>query len=90
MTPTEVHSQNDLQTCKARGILPGMDVLAAIRAAIRRGPDTPATIARRAGLPHSALTRLLAGKTMTFDGAARLADALGLELVIRPKRRRKG
>lgn len=60
------------------------DMLETIRAAIRNHPETPAAIAARAGLPKSALSRLLAGKAMTVDGVEKVARALGLRIKIEP------
>ena len=60
-------------------------LLDAIRTAILRSNDTPGAIATRAGLPRSAVSRLLAGKTVTVDGAEKLAAALGLTIRVEPK-----
>jgi DNA-binding phage protein len=59
-----------------------MDLLAQLRTAIRKSPDAPGAIAARAGLPRSALTRLLRGRPMTIDGCERLAKAMGMRVVL--------
>ena len=61
-----------------------------IRAAVRKSPHTPGAIAERAGLPRSALSRLLAGKSMTVEGAEKVAKALGLRIKAEPMSKRKG
>jgi predicted transcriptional regulator len=65
-------------------------LLDTIRKAIRTSGEMPAAIAARAGLPKSALSRLLAGKTMTVDGIEKLARALRLTIKVEPERGRKG
>lgn len=64
-----------------------------LRRAIESSGETRYAVAKRAGLPQSALSRLVSsGRGMTIDGIERVADALGMELVLRPKRgvKRKG
>lgn len=48
-------------------------------------------LARRSGVAESQLSRFARGLT-TLGGASlqKVADALGLEIIVRPKRRRKG
>ena len=65
-------------------------LLDTIRAAIRDSGQTPASIARRAQVARSQLSRLLSGERgVSVEAMERLADALGLEVVIRPRRSRK-
>ena len=62
-----------------------------IRAAVKTSEETPYAIAKGANVARSQLSRLLSGECgMTVDTIERLADYLGLEIIIRPKRRRKG
>lgn len=61
-----------------------------LRQAIEASDETPAAIARRAGLARSQLSRLLSGETgLSAGNLERLADALGLEIIVRPKRRQR-
>lgn len=60
-----------------------------LRAAIRASGETPAEVSRRAGVARSQVTRLLnAERAPNSDTIERIAAALGLEVVIRPKRRK--
>jgi transcriptional regulator with XRE-family HTH domain len=66
-------------------------LLETIRVAIQASNETPAAIARGAGVAKSQLSRMLSGERgLSVDTLERLADYLGLELVIRAKRGRKG
>ena len=57
-----------------------------IRAVVRGSGQTPYAIAKGAKVARSQLSRLLSGESgMTVDTIERLADYLGLEVVIRPK-----
>jgi transcriptional regulator with XRE-family HTH domain len=61
----------------------------AIREAIKRSGQTQYRIAKEAGIAQSALSRLLSGERgLSADAIERIADYLGLEIVIRPKRRK--
>ena len=63
----------------------------AIAAAVKASDQTPYAIAKDAGVARSQLSRLLSGERgLNSDTIERLADYLGLEIVIRPKRTRKG
>lgn len=63
----------------------------AIAAAVRTSDETPYAIAKGAGVARSQLSRMMRGESgMTADTIERLADYLGLEIVIRRKRMRKG
>jgi len=58
--------------------------------AIRASKETPAAIARGAEVAKSQLSRLLSGERgLSSDSIERLADYLGLEIIVRPKRTRK-
>jgi transcriptional regulator with XRE-family HTH domain len=47
-------------------------------------------IAKRAGLQQSQLSRLMSGERgLSVDALERLSEALDLDIVIRPKRRRR-
>jgi plasmid maintenance system antidote protein VapI len=63
----------------------------AIATAIKTCGQTPAVVARGAGVARSQLSRLLSGERgLSTETAERIADYLGLEIVIRAKRNRKG
>ena len=63
-----------------------------IREAIRTSDKTRYRLSKETAIPQSQLSRLMTGeKGVSFDAMERLAEALGLEIIIRPKRRqRKG
>jgi transcriptional regulator with XRE-family HTH domain len=63
-----------------------------IREAIKASDKTRYRLSKETSIPQSQLSRLMTGeKGVSFDAMERLADALGLEIIIRPKRRqRKG
>ena len=62
----------------------------AIRAAVKASDQTPYAIAKGAGVARSQLSRLLSGESgMTVDTIERLAEYLGLEIVIRSVRRKR-
>lgn len=59
----------------------------AIAAAVRASDETPYAIAKGAGVARSQLSRMMRGESgMNADTIERLADYLGLELVVRRKR----
>ena len=61
----------------------------AIRRAIKSSGQTRYRIAKEAGVAQSQLSRLMSGKAgLSIETLERLADYLGLEIIIRPKRRR--
>lgn len=63
----------------------------AIRQAITDSEETPYAIAKGADVARSQLSRLLSGESgMTVDTIERIAEYLRLEIVIRPRRTRKG
>ncbi len=62
-----------------------------LRRAIEASGKTRYRIAEEAGIAQSQLSRLMSGECgLSFETAERLANNLGLEIVIRPKRSRKG
>jgi transcriptional regulator with XRE-family HTH domain len=64
---------------------------AALVESIRRSGRTAAAIARAAGVNRSVVTRLVNGERgVNLATAEAVADALGLELVLRRGPRRKG
>ncbi len=65
-------------------------ILDEIRRAIRRSPKTRYRLWKETGIPESQLSRLMTGeKGLSFDSLERLAEALGLEIVIQPKKTAK-
>lgn len=63
----------------------------AIIKAVKLSEETPYAIAKGAGVARSQLSRLLRGEAgLNADTVEQLADYLGLEIVVRPKRTRKG
>jgi transcriptional regulator with XRE-family HTH domain len=59
-----------------------------IREAIRTSDKTRYRLSKETGIPQSQLSRLMTGeKGVSFDAMERLAEALGLEIILRPKRR---
>ena len=67
------------------------ELLDAIRRAIEVSDKTCYRIARDTNIAPSQLSRLLSGERgLSVETAERLAEYLGLQIVIRPKRRRKG
>lgn len=63
----------------------------AIAAAVNASDQTPYAIAKGANVARSQLSRLLSGERgLSADAIERLADYLDLEIVIRPKGKRKG
>ncbi len=67
-------------------------LLEGIRDAIDASGKTRYRIARESGIAESVLSRLMSGERgLSIDALETLADYLGLEIVMRPKqRRRKG
>jgi plasmid maintenance system antidote protein VapI len=65
--------------------------LEAIRRGIEQSDQTPGAIAKGAGVARSQLSRFLRGQRgLTVDAAEQVAEYLGLEIVVRPKHRKKG
>ena len=66
-------------------------VLDQLRERIEKGDVSRYRIAKETGVDKGALSRFVHGQTgLNFTTAEILADYLGLEIIIRPKRRRKG
>jgi len=66
------------------------ELLDTLRRAIEDSDETPAAIARGADVAKSQLSRLLSGERgLRIDSAERLVEYLGLEIIVRPKRRRR-
>jgi transcriptional regulator with XRE-family HTH domain len=62
-----------------------------LREAIRTGKLSQAELARTTGLGEAQISRFLGGsRGLSLKSIDRLMDALGLEIVIRPRRNRKG
>lgn len=67
------------------------DLMDVIRKAITDGDKTCYRIAKDTGIAPSQLSRLMSGERgLSTETLECLADYLGLEIVIRPKRGRKG
>jgi transcriptional regulator with XRE-family HTH domain len=65
-------------------------ILDEIRKAIRASDKTRYRLSQETGIPQSQLSRLMTGeKGVSFERLECLAEALGLEIVVRPKRTRK-
>lgn len=59
-----------------------------IRAAILKSSETRYRIAKETGIGQPQLSRLMGGDCgLSVEAMERLADYLGLEIIIRPKRR---
>jgi transcriptional regulator with XRE-family HTH domain len=59
-----------------------------IREAIKSSDKTRYRLSKQTEIPQSQLSRFMTGeKGLSFDAMERLAEALGLEIIIRPKRR---
>ena len=66
-------------------------ILEEIRRAVEASGKTRYRIAKESGVAESQLCRLVSGERgLSVESVERLAECLGLEIVIRPKRRRKG
>ena len=65
-------------------------ILDAIREAIERDERSRYRIAKDIGVTQGHLSRLMSGERgLSVDAVERLAEYLGLEIIIRPKRQRK-
>jgi len=61
-----------------------------IRRAIKAGDKTRYRLSQETSIPQSQLSRLMTGeKGLSFEAMERLAEALDLEIIIRPKKPRK-
>ena len=62
-----------------------------IRDRIERSGKSRYAIWKATGITQGHLSRLMTGEAgLSLDTLERIADYLGLEIIIRPKRRRKG
>ena len=66
------------------------EILSSIRQAIEASPKSRYRIAEETGISESALSRLISGERgLSVESVEKLAEYLELEIVIRPKRRKK-
>jgi len=66
------------------------NVLNSLRRAIEASAETPYAIAKGSGVNKSQLSRLLSGERgLSIESAECVADYLGLEIILRPKRRNR-
>lgn len=66
------------------------NLINAMRRAIESGPKTRYRLSKETGIGESQLAKVMSGKAgLSIERAELLADALGLEVVLRPKRKRK-
>ena len=66
-------------------------ILEKIREAIEASGKTRYRIARDSSVAQSQLSRLMSGERgLSIESLERVAECLGLEIMIRPKRERKG
>lgn len=81
-----------LLSSKSYAILLGMaGLLNMMRKAIEVSGQSRYRISQETGIAESVLSRFMSGQTsLTVETAERLADHLGLEIVLRPKRSRRG
>jgi len=80
-----------LPTRKQCATVPAMSKTeATIRKAIARSADSRYRIAEQSGVSQGQLSRFVSGERgLSIDNIEKVADALGLEIVVRPKPRRK-
>ena len=65
-------------------------ILDEIRRAIKASDKTRYRLSKETSVPQSQLSRLMTGeKGLSFEALERLADALGLDIVIQQKKSRK-
>jgi predicted XRE-type DNA-binding protein len=92
----EIVSDLYLHTGYVRGMIRRVSqILDTVRRAVQTSDKTRYRLSQETGIPQSQLSRLMTGeKGLSFDAMERLVAALGLEIVIRPKkagrRQRKG
>ena len=66
-------------------------VLDEIREVIERSGTSRYAISKATGVSQAQLSRLMAGQSgLSIASLERVADYLGLEIIIRPKRQKKG
>ncbi len=67
------------------------DLLDELKAAIRDSAKTRYRLAQETGVAESALSRLMSGQRgLSIEAAEKLAGALGMEIILRPAKRRGG
>jgi len=91
--PAKSARQNILDLGKGRGYDQGVmaHILDEIRQAIEESGKTRYRIAKEAGISESRLSLLMSGKRgLSIEALEALADYLGLEVTLRPKKKRKG
>ncbi len=72
-------------------ILSMAQILDQIREAIEASGKSRYRIWKETGIPQAQLSRLLSGKSgLSIDALEKLADYLGLEVILGTKRERKG
>jgi len=65
-------------------------ILDEIRKAIEASDKTRYRLAKETGIDQAQLSRLMSGAgAMSYDNLERLAEALGLEIIIRRQRKRR-
>ena len=79
-----------LYSCKhAYRLAAMMDIISILRAALRDSATSRYRLSKDTGISQAQLSRFVRSKAgMDLPNAQRLADALGLEIIIRPKRRK--
>ena len=66
-------------------------ILRAIREAILESEETRYSISKATGIDQAQLSKLMKGKVgLSLDSLQKLADFLDLEIIIRPKGKKKG
>ncbi len=66
-------------------------ILEAIRRAIEESDKTRYRLSKETGIAQSQLSRLMTGQEgLSYENLERLADALGLEITIRPAKAKAG
>lgn len=81
----------DKYQCTPYNICMAKSVLDQLRERIEHGDVSRYRIAQDTGIDQAALSRFIHGQTgLNFTTVETLADYLGLEVIIRPKSRRKG
>lgn len=64
-------------------------IIDAIRRAIERGDKTRYRLWQETGIDQSHLRKVLNGEArLSYENLERLAEALGLEIIVRPKQRK--
>lgn len=65
-------------------------ILQQIRKAIEASDKTRYRLSKETGIAQSQLSRLMSGQAgLSYENLEKLADALGLEIIIRPAKRKE-